>query len=90
MTLTRFAERDARSGLWQRRIQVFLGGGGGGGGGTDGGWGRHLARYEKRGGGGGAVGLCIDISNIYGLWPDTKGGGGGSMIAYRGARDIVQ
>ena len=65
---------------WQRRIQVL--GGGGGGGGTDGGcgwgWGRLLARYEKPGGGGGGA---------VGFWPDTKGGG--SMIAYRGARDII-
>ena len=44
----------------------------GGGGGTDGGcgwgWGRLLARYEKRGGGGGGA---------VGLWPDTRSGGGG-------------
>ena len=33
------------------------------------GWGRLLARYEKRGGGGGG--------GAVGFWPDTKSGGGG-------------
>ena len=44
---------------------------------------QFLAQYEKQGGGGGAVSF----------WPNTKsggGGGGGGMIAYQGARDIVQ
>ena len=54
----------------QRRIQV-LGGGGGTDGGCGWGWGRLLARYEKRGGGGGGA---------VGLWPDTRSGGGGGGV----------
>ena len=34
--------------------------------------------------GGGAVVLLTAV------WPNTKTGGGGGIIAYRGARDIVQ
>ena len=48
-----------------------------------------------RGAGGGGGGLLSDSGpkrraggGAVGFWPDTKGGG--SMIAYRGARDIVQ
>ena len=71
----------------QRRIQV-LGGGGGTDGGCGWGWGRLLARYEKRGGGGGVLSVYGPIrgagggggGGAVGLWPDTRSGGGGGGV----------
>ena len=85
-------------GVVQRWIQVF--GGGEGGArmvGVAGGWVLLTSgqiRKAGRGGRGGAVGFWPHTKSggeevAVGFWPDTKSGRGG-MIAYRGARDIVQ
>ena len=54
----------------------FWGGGGGTDGGCGWGWGRLLARYEKRGGGGGGV------LSVYGPIRGARGGGGGGAVGF--------
>ena len=74
--------QDFSDGVLKVRPDTKRGGGGVGGGGGGGGGVLFVSGpIQKVGRGGGST---------VGFWPDTKGGGGEGMIAYRGARDIVQ